>query len=550
MALTVNTNIASLNAQRNLNRSTDGLQQSMQRLSSGLRINSAKDDAAGLQISNRLTSQVNGLNVASRNANDGISMAQTAEGALQESTNILHRMRDLALQSANGTNSDADRAAIQEEVVQLQQELDRIASTTSFGDRKLLDGTFGSENFQVGATSFETINVSMGSFFSEDIGAQTFALQKSLAGDNAVVAAVANSGSVAGIGLGGIGLCQAAGSMNSYLGTTGTVVQLGIVGAQGSATANVTETASAFDLQRAIQLATPQTGVDADARTIATLDFQMGGGTGTTAALTGEATVTFELRGQNTDESIGPAIVKANFTNTEDLSSVANAINAETAETGISASLSSSGDLILISDRGDTIEISNFQLSGAATNSSFAVSANTFEYEGDVTDSAQIVSSTTLVTGTAVTISGATGVAAFVGVIRTTSNNDYSISAAAILNQNVNGQSLSDQSNVEDIDVSTAIGAQMSVDVIDGALGFIDSQRAGLGAVQNRLSSTISNLRNVSENAASSRSRIQDTDFAIETAMMTKNQILQQAGTSILAQANQLPQAALSLLGG
>ncbi|MEW6983214.1 flagellin [Colwelliaceae bacterium 6471] len=548
MALTVNTNIASLNAQRNLSRSAAGLELSMQRLSSGLRINSAKDDAAGLQISNRLTSQVNGLNVAARNANDGISMAQTAEGALQESTNILHRMRDLALQAANGTNSDADRGAIQEEVVQLQAELDRIAATTSFGARKLLDGTFGSENFQVGATAFETINVSMGSFFAADMGAQTRSLQKSVEGDLATVGLVTNTGNTTGIGLGGIGLCQAAGSLNTYLGTAGTVIEIGIIGAQGSATANVTETASAFDLQRAIQLASPQTGVDADARTVVGLDFTMAAGA--SAALTGEATISFALRGKNASAESLPAIVKADFTNTEDLSSVANAINAETNETGISASLSASGDLVLVSDRGDTIEISSLQFTGAATNTSFAVSANTYEYEGDTTDSSQVITSGTLVTGTSVTISGATGIAAFVGVIRTTSNNDFTVSTSAILNQTVNGQTLSDQSNVDDIDIGTAIGAQMSVDVIDGALSFIDSQRAGLGAVQNRLSSTIANLQNVSENAAASRSRIQDTDFAIETAMLTKNQILQQAGTSILAQANQLPQAALSLLGG
>ncbi|NRA61577.1 MAG: flagellin, partial [Psychrobium sp.] len=158
MALTVQTNVTSLNSQRNLGRSGGALATSMQRLSSGFRINSAKDDAAGLQISNRLTSQISGLNVAIRNAGDGISLAQSAEGALQESTNILHRMRDLSIQAANGSNADEDRRAIQEEMTQLQQELSRIAETTTFGDRKLLDGTFGTESFQVGAKSFETIN--------------------------------------------------------------------------------------------------------------------------------------------------------------------------------------------------------------------------------------------------------------------------------------------------------------------------------------------------------------------------------------------------------
>src|SRR5690606_30894977 len=161
MALTVNTNIASLNTQRNLSNSANSLQTTMQRLSTGSRINSAKDDAAGLQISNRLGSQISGLNVAVKNSNDGISMAQTAEGALQQSTNILQRMRDLSLQAANGSNSDSERTALNDEVTQLKKELDRIANTTTFGGKKLLDGSFGTTTFQVGSAANETISVKM-----------------------------------------------------------------------------------------------------------------------------------------------------------------------------------------------------------------------------------------------------------------------------------------------------------------------------------------------------------------------------------------------------
>ncbi|MGL4613906.1 MAG: flagellin, partial [Shewanella sp.] len=161
MAITVNTNVTSMGAQKNLNKANSALQTSMERLSSGLRINSAKDDAAGLQISNRMTSQVNGLDVAMRNANDGISMAQTAEGAMQESTNILQRMRDLSLQSANDSNSAEDRAAMQKELSALQDELTRIADTTSFGGTKLLNGSFGTKNFQIGANANETISLTM-----------------------------------------------------------------------------------------------------------------------------------------------------------------------------------------------------------------------------------------------------------------------------------------------------------------------------------------------------------------------------------------------------
>ena len=170
MALTVNTNIASLNTQRNLNASSNDLNTSLQRLTTGYRINSAKDDAAGLQISNRLSNQISGLNVATRNANDGISLAQTAEGALQQSTNILQRIRDLALQSANGSNSDADRAALQKEVAAQQAELTRISDTTTFGGRKLLDGSFGTTSFQVGSNAYETIDISLQNASASAIG--------------------------------------------------------------------------------------------------------------------------------------------------------------------------------------------------------------------------------------------------------------------------------------------------------------------------------------------------------------------------------------------
>jgi flagellin len=547
MSMFINTNVASINGQRNLAKSTSLLETSMQRLSSGLRINSAKDDAAGLQISNRLSSQINGLNVAVRNANDGISMAQTAEGALQESTNILQRMRDLSIQAANGTFSDSDREALQQEIGQLQEELDRIAETSTFGSRKLLDGSFGTESFQVGASAFETVSVAINSFYSEDMGAQTLALKASADGANAAV--VSNSGNT-GIGLGGIGLCQAAGSINSYLGPAGTAnaaVEVGIIGGLGSATASVTGTGSAYDLQRAIQQVAPQTGVDADARTVVGLNFELGTYSG--GGLSNGTTVSFELRGKNADTTIQAPTIKATITNTEDLSSIANAINSQSGETGISAKVNAGGDLVLVSERGDTIELNNFNMTGGDL-TNLSVSARTYEYEGQTTNTSQVVSSFTMVPTSLATLSTTSTEIAFVGVIRTTSNDNFTLSGSALINQNNAGQNQSELSSVLDIDVGTAIGAQQAIDVVDGAISYIDSQRASLGAVQNRLQSTIANLANVSENAAGSRSRIRDTDFAIETAELTKNQILQQAGTSILAQANQLPQAALSLLGG
>ncbi|MGL4460356.1 MAG: flagellin hook IN motif-containing protein, partial [Plesiomonas shigelloides] len=195
MAITVNTNVTALNAQRNLNKTNNALNVSIQRLSTGSRINSAKDDAAGLQISNRLTSQINGLDVAAKNANDGISIAQTAEGAMQESTNIMQTMREKALQSANGTNSADDRAAIQKEVSALSTELDRIANTTSFGGQKLLDGSFGSRALQVGSEAGETINLTLNSTKASDL--KTTIGSKAMSGGDVV--AINASGVATGV---------------------------------------------------------------------------------------------------------------------------------------------------------------------------------------------------------------------------------------------------------------------------------------------------------------------------------------------------------------
>lgn len=534
MALSIQTNATSLNAQRQLGQTQKAVSTSMERLSSGLRINSAKDDAAGLQISNRLTSQINGLGVAARNANDGVSLAQTAEGALQESTNILHRMRDLALQASNGTYSNADRTAIQEEVGQLQSELDRISETTSFGDRKLLDGSFGSNSMQVGAKSFETINISLGSFGADDVGAQTFSL-------NAGQSLGATAGAT---GLGGIAFSGAA-TQHAFLGSAGTTQTISVLGAQGSATATVAGSGTAVDVQDSINRATSTTGVIADARTVVSLDFSSDTPSGN---VTAETTITFDLRGANSDEAVAAPTIKADFTNTEDLTSIANAINAETGKTGIAASISAEGELVMISESGDNIQIGNIAISGGgAVASALSICANSHDYEGDLSDGTQTLQSMTLIGSAGTTaMSTTTNEINFVGTVRTTSNEDYQITSSQA---EISAGGLSSIETIEDVDVSTSIGAQMSVDVIDGALAQIDTQRAQLGAVQNRLDSTVSNLQNVSTNASASRSQIRDTDFATATAEMTKNQILQQAGTSILAQSNQLPQAALSLLG-
>ena len=494
MALTVNTNVASLNTQRNLNTSSKGLDTSLQRLSTGFRINSAKDDAAGLQISNRLTSQINGLNVATRNSNDGISLAQTAEGALQQSTGILQRIRDLSLQSANGSNGATERAALQGEVSQLQQELNRISETTSFGGRKILDGSFGSQAFQVGANAYETISVSIGSAATDRIGINRFTTDGAGATATASGAAFsATSGSAYG---------DAAFNINSKLSD-------GDVAISGAASGSASEVA------RAVNAKSDETGVTANARTVATL-----------GGITTSGTVSFDLAGL-TSKSLDTdsATVSAVVNDLTDLSSLADAINRETGKTGISA-VSKGSTIELVSSRGDAISISNYAGSGGAT-----LQTKSFDGESDV--------------GGPATIDVGGGARAD-GQVQLEAADAFSVNG---MSGGLGADGFSELDAVNTIDISTATGAQDALGIINGAISNIDSQRAQLGAVQNRFENTISNLQNISENSSAARSRIRDTDFAAETSELTKNQILQQAGTAILAQANQLPQAVLSLLG-
>ncbi|HDY8204018.1 TPA: flagellin [Vibrio vulnificus] len=376
MAINVNTNVSAMTAQRYLNQAAEGQQKSMERLSSGYKINSAKDDAAGLQISNRLNSQSRGLDMAVKNANDGISIAQTAEGAMTETTNILQRMRDLALQSSNGSNSRSERVAIQEEVSALNQELNRIAETTSFGGNKLLNGTYGSQSFQIGADSGEAVMLSMGNLRSDTDA------------------------------MGGL----------SYK---------------------------------------SEEGVGADWRVSDNTDFTMS-----------------YVNKQGEEKEI-----TVNAKAGDDLEELATYINGQNDD--VKASVGEGGKLQLFA--------SNQRVEGEV------------EFGGGLASELNIGDST--------------------------------------------------KTNVSNIDVTTVAGSQEAVSIIDGALKSVDSERASLGAFQNRFNHAISNLSNINENVNASSSRIKDTDYAKETTQMTKTQILQQASTSILAQAKQSPSAALSLLG-
>jgi flagellin len=541
MALTVNTNVASLNTQRNLTSSSKGLDTSLQRLSTGLRINSAKDDAAGLQISNRLTSQIQGLAVAVRNSNDGISLAQTAEGALQQSTGILQRMRDLALQSANGSNGASERAALQGEVAQLQQEINRIAETTSFGGRKILDGSFGSQSFQVGANAFETISVSVGAASASRIGASRFSA--------AVVGAGANvTDAQSGIAASGIGTTDFADYTNAAIGYEASPANtdgLTIKGKLGTASVALTDGSSARALAAAVNKTADSTGVTASARTAVRLQQDASGGF-TEPATSG--TISFTLYGANSAKESDGVQISATLTDWTDLSGLADQINKDTGRTGISARVLNSGALEMVSERGETIIIKDYRATTDGTDD-IAAELQTLAFNGDNgIDDTQDASDT--IDGVASLDGSGVGGAVAVGQVRFESPDAFKVENFDTIDGGVFQPTdvYSILESVDQVNVGSYIGAQNALGIISAAISNIDSQRAQLGAVQNRFENTISNLQNIGENASAARSRIRDTDYAAETSELTKNQILQQAGTAILAQANQLPQAVLSLL--
>ncbi len=398
MAMSINTNVVSINAQRNLNLSGGSLATSMQRLSSGLRVNSAKDDAAGLAIAERMSTQVRGLAVASRNANDGISLAQTAEGALGKVGDMLQRMRELAVQAGNATNSKSDREALNAELVQLRDEVDRVAKTTSFNGQKVLDGSFTGGVFQVGANSGDNITVG------------------ALVNTKADQLGKANYGTAAGATF------DAASKTAAANGMTNTAVTITIVGAAGGAGASVT------------------------------------------------------------------VAQDANITGDEALGRLIQAINSKTADTGVVAFLNEAGTQI--------------------------------EYRAAVEDGGDA-------TDLAITAS---------------------VGAAQTLIQQAAAATAVTDNGIHKMDIKTQATAWESLQRIDSALDKVSSARAELGAIQTRFEKSIENIDIMHENISAARGRITDADFAQETANLSRTQILQQAGTAMVAQANQLPQQVLQLL--
>jgi flagellin len=506
MASTINSNINSLTAQRNLGMSQTSLATSMQRLSSGLRINSAKDDAAGLNISERMTSQIRGLTQAARNANDGISLAQTAEGALGAAGTILQRVRELAVQSANATNSASDRAALNAEVSQLTSELDRIAKTTEFNGQKLLDGTFGSATFQVGANANQTITATTANFTTSKYGNNRI---------GSVIAA--NSGAVGDLVTGST---AGANASTVVSGAASTIAANSIVvnGALGTATVTVTGGDSAKIVAANINAKTGTTGVSASART----QIDMG-------TLTASTSYSLSVISDNSSAATVSFSVGATGNTADGLAAAINAFNDKSSSTGVTAKLNSANTgITLTNESGNDIKVTTSATSGALT------------------------VQTTNTAAVTVVLAANTAASAFVtGAVTLDSEKTFGISntASAIgLGYFTAATSGSQLQAASTLDVSTVDSATRTLSTVDSALAAVNGQRASFGALQSRFDTTISNLHTTSENLSASRSRIQDADFAAETANLSRAQILQQAGTAMVAQANQLPQGVLALL--
>ena len=486
MPMSINTNVSNLTAQRSSDKVQLQLSTSMARLSSGLRINSAKDDSAGLAISQRFTAQIRGLNQAGRNANDAISLTQTAEGALGSSGENLQRIRELAVQSANATNSASDRAALQAEATQLIAEITRVGTQTEFNGIKLLDGSFSAQAFQVGANAGQTITVAnITDGRATGLGSHAMTLDGTVTGNTKAAAADLTGGNTIGI--------EAA---------------LTLATANGGTTAafGYAANATAADIALAINTNASGVGVTATASNSATL-----------GSLVSAGTVTMTLNG---------SAISAAVANPNDLTELMAAINGASGATGITASFTTStskNDLTLTTSDGRDVSVLDFNNSGATKTASFSGVVLT---GGAATDSS-------IKTGTVALSSSK-------GQITTTGANDDVFAIAGI--------NTSTFSAVANLDISSAAGATSALAVLDSALAQINSARADLGAVQNRFSSTIANLQSTTENLTASRSRILDADFAMETASLSRSQVLQQAATAMLAQSNQLPQQVLQLL--
>lgn len=494
MALNVITNVFSLNAQRNLARSSSALGKSLERLSSGLRINRAADDAAGLAISEGLRSQIRGLNQAVRNANDGVSLVSTAEGATSEVTAILQRVRELAVQAASDTNSQANRSALDKEASALLAELDRISSTVEFNGTKLLDGTFSGKSIQVGAFANQTVDITLASIRTSTLGAVT-------AADVTGTAIDANVLADAELKINGV-----------FVGASDDSIQTGESIAQGS---SARQKAAAINFANTGATATANTTTLTAANATAALDFS--------GAQSGDITingVTIDLNGDNfTADNSGRQ-------------KLLDKINAQTTATGVVAT-EAAGVLTFTATDGRNITIVTTGGDGSdnGTGEALGLIADGGGTEEDQFDNTATPAQSTidLTSGVAIAVLNSGG----------------SLAAAGLANGTT---ATTTSGNLLGVNVLTREAANSAITAIDAALIQIADNRSSLGALTNRLESTVRSLQSISENLSASEARIREADFAAETASLAKNQILQQAGIAILAQANAVPQLALTLL--
>jgi flagellin len=613
MPQVINTNVASLNAQRNLTTSQGQLATALQRLSSGLRINSAKDDAAGLAISERFTTQIRGLNQAVRNANDGISLAQTAEGALGEAGNALQRIRELAIQSANSTNSASDRRALNAEAQQLISELQRVAQTTQFNGQNILDGSFSTAQFQVGANANQVISFGIAGATTDQLGAyqatSTAVTDTAFDGSdftiNDVDIGVSADTTTPGVsGDSATAKAQAINAQSNLTGVTATAASSvesaspvarsslanGELVINGIAVGAVAGSANAVTQGRnaatAINAVSNQTGVTAQADastgrlTLSTAD-------GRNIALTSGsgdedgATAIFNATGLNVTDSTLPSghdtftlTIAAAF---DDTGTVANSIregdtltiDGVTYEFRMDADDVATGNVAVeVADAATPTQVADALRAaiqaqydaGATSLDPSNVSGTTITFinsqfgangaVADYVDESGIAGGAGAVTDSAFT-AGTDGDydAGIVtrGTLTLSSAGNFTLGGAGLTSAGL-GAANPELSRLNAVDIGTVEGANAAIAVLDGALSQVTSIRADLGAVQNRFSSTVANLQATTENLSAARSRILDADFAAETAALTRAQILQQAGTAILAQANAIPQNVLSLL--
>jgi len=516
MAQIINTNINSLIAQNNLNKSQSSLQTSLTRLSSGLRINSAKDDAAGLAIASRFTTQITGLNQAARNANDGISLAQTTEGALDEVTNNLQRVRELAVQAANSTNSSSDRAALDAEVQQRLAEVDRSATQTSFNGLNVLDGTFGTATFQVGANVGQTVSISL------NTSVRTTAIGKTAD----YVSGTAQYASTSNIGQQGAGVDTTAissGDVTIAIGTQSAVtVQASVAGSAVGQTAG-----SAYSKAQAIN-ASGIGGLTAQADTTSQYNL------GATAIAATETAYNLSVNGvaiyTNYDATAAGAVTS---------DQLVSAINANTGATGVTASYDSVNTRITF----NAADGRNIALTQASTTNASNGTAQGIGVKEGTNNAANVTA------GTLANAAAGTTTVTDVGTVRLTAASNITVGGATPARIGFTATSLAlGNSALNTASVTTVANANTTISRVDAALTSVNALRGNLGAIQNRFDSAVATIQSTSQNLTASRSRIQDADFAAETANLSRANILQQAGISVLSQANAGAQSVLSLL--